>query len=110
MFPYLAPEVQQSIVVGRGMDPARCARLLTDHLAAGQWPKELAPVIRRIEEAGARMAGRKVITMSGSINKNSRFAPYLLPDLAALKLSALIRLKIERRASAAAAWLRLKRP
>jgi hypothetical protein len=56
-------------------------------------------MLRRLEEQGARAAVRKVIGYKGWINKQSRYAPNLLPDLVRLNIRSLLMLKLH-------TWLR----
>jgi hypothetical protein len=95
--PYLAPEVLADIIAGREpAHPARCAAGLERYLSNGKWPRELQPVIAKIEKAAVAHAGQRVINCRGGIHHTSRFAPQLVPELANLSIRALIRLKLER--------------
>lgn len=93
---FLAQETVKDLILGHGpIGMQQCARQLARQLSEGKWDPMLVPIIRDIEHRAVRNAGLKVIDGHGRINHSQRFANDLVPSLADLSISELIRLKLK---------------
>lgn len=84
-------------MLGQGpIGSAQSARRLKQHLDSGPTDKTLAPLVAEIEHRAVRAAALKAINGKGRINHANRFAADLIPGLADLAVSELLRLKLQR--------------